>query len=113
MTHEICKYNTENVDYVLKLVALLYEDLKERCGGMLHIVLDDGNIDNDDIQWCIEYCNKEENNDRPDKYLCLEIAHKMLKMNEYERRLIYYRGMIQCNRNCEECVIEKYDQENW
>lgn len=112
LKHELCKHNSDEVDYVLKLVSLLYVDLGECCGGMLHIVLDDGNLDDDDIQWCIDYCNKDENVGRNDKYLCLEIAHKMLKMNEYERRLVYYENgcVFGCNRECESCVIENEEE---
>lgn len=108
LKHELCKHNSDEVDYVLKLAALLYEDLGECCGGMLHIVLDDGNLDDDDIQWCIDRCNHEENKDRDDKYLCLEIAHKMLRMDEYERRLVYYGDgrNFYCDGECENCVIE-------
>lgn len=112
LKHELCKHNSDEVDYVLKLATLLYEDLCENCGGMLHIVLDDGNLDDDDIEWCIGNCNKDENKDRNDKYLCLEIAHKMLKMNEYERRLVYYGDGINfyCDRECKNCVIENDEE---
>jgi len=41
--NNICKYETEAVKYVNKLVNLLYNDLEECSGGLLHIVLDDGN----------------------------------------------------------------------
>ena len=107
-----CKHNNEKVEYVSKLVKLLYEDLHESAGGMLHIVLDDGNLEDDDIQWCIEYCNREENKDRADKYLCLEIAHRMLTMNMYERRLVYYGDFgFECEKCCDKCIIE--NEEEW
>ena len=107
-----CKHESIMTVYVSKLVELLYEDLKECCGGMLHIVLDDGNLDDDDIQWCIDYCNEPENKNRVDKYLCLEIAYKMLQMNEYQRRLIYYGScQLNCDNNCNECVIERDEDE--
>ena len=90
----------------------LYEDMGEGAGGMLHIVLDDGNLDDDDLQWCIEYCNREENTDRHDKKICLEIAHRMLGLNREERLLIYYQWDGEfCGGNCEQCVIEREDDE--
>ena len=108
-----CKYENDMVIYVNKLVELLYEDLKECCGGMLHIVLDDGNLDDDDIQWCIENCNKPENENKIDKYLCLEIAHKMLQMTMKQRRLIYYTSLsFECDLDCNQCVI-KQGEENY
>lgn len=101
-----CKFYNKKVEYVNKLVELLYEDLQESCGGMLHIVLDDGNMDDDDIQWCIDNCNNEKNKERHDKFLCLEIAHKMLKMDKYERNLVYYMDFgFNCGEDCNECVI--------
>ena len=106
-----CKYENDMVIYVNKLVELLYEDLKECCGGMLHIVLDDGNLDDDDIQWCIGNCNKPENENKIDKYICLEIAHKMLKMTMEQRRLVYYKnGRFECCIDCQECVIEHEEE---
>lgn len=103
-----CKYHRNEISEVLKLVNYLYEDLEECCGGLLHIVLDDGNLDDEDIQWCLNYCNEKENEDRKDKAVCIEIAQRMLNMTEFERRLIYYGDMnFQCDKNCENCVIEK------
>jgi hypothetical protein len=105
------KHNSKNVEYVSKLVTLLYDDLDECCGGMLHIILDDGNLEDEHILWCIEYCNRDENKDRIDKYLCLEIAHKMLQMNEFERRLVYYGDLgFECEFDCDNCVIEHEEE---
>lgn len=110
--NKLCKYYSDNVDYVSKLVKLLYHDLGESCGGLLHIVLDDGNLEDDHIRWCIDCCDKEKNKNRNDKFLCLEIANKMLKMNEYERKLVYYGNgyIFYCNGSCNECVIENDEE---
>jgi hypothetical protein len=106
-----CKHESIITVYVSKLVELLYEDLKECCGGLLHIVLDDGNLEDDNLQWCIDNCNKPENENRIDKYLCLEIAHKMLQMDEYQRRLIYYGSCnFECDNDCKDCVIEHEEE---
>ena len=106
-----CKYNSKMVEYVGKLVKLLYEDLGECCGGLLHIVVDDGNLEDEHIQFCIDECNKEENLNRSDRYICLEIAHKMLKMNEHERRLVYYNDIgFHCGKECENCAIEHEEE---
>jgi hypothetical protein len=107
-----CKYWTVEAKRVCVLVKVLYDELGEGAGGMLHIVLDDGNLDDDDIQWCIEYCNREENADRHDKDLCLEIAHRMLELSREERMLIYYQWDKEfCDGECAECVIEREDDE--
>ena len=107
-----CIYWTKEVEEVCKLVKTLYEDMGERAGGMLHIVLDDCNIDDDDLQWCIEYCNREENADRHDKSICLEIAHRMLNLSKEQRLLIYYQWDGEfCSDNCDECVITREEDE--
>lgn len=107
-----CKYWNEEIREICKLVEILYEDIGEGAGGMLHIVLDDGNIDDDDILWCIEYCNREENADRHDKDICLEIARRMLKLSREERLLVYYQWYKEfCDGDCVECVIEREDDE--
>lgn len=104
-----CKYEDQKVTYVNKLVHLLYDDLGESCGGMLHIVLDDGNVDDDDIEWCIAYVNRTENRGRPDYYISMEIATKMLELSIKQRRLIYYTDIgFSCGEDCDcqTCVIE-------
>jgi hypothetical protein len=106
-----CKYWSKEIIEVCALVRVLYDDMGDGAGGMLHIVLDDGNIDDDDIQWCIEYCNREENADRHDKETCLEVAHRMLNLSIEERMLVYYQWDGEfCDGNCVECVIEQEDE---
>lgn len=115
MNVEVCKYYNEKVAYINKLVRLLYDDLGECCGGLLHIVLDDGNLEDHNIQWCIEYVNKPENADREDRLICLEIATKMLDLSIEERALIYHMGMgFECEIiDCSNCVIEKGEEFYW
>ena len=43
-------------DYMRKLLKLCvewYAISGNECGGCLHIVLDDDNVDNDDLLWCL------------------------------------------------------------
>lgn len=107
-----CIYWTKEVERVCVLVKVLYEELGERAGGLLHIVLDDGNLEDHNIQWCIEYCNRKENAQRIDKDICLEIAQRMLKLSYTERMLIYYQWDGEfCDGNCDECAImREYDE---
>ena len=106
-----CKYWTQEVGEIVSLIKELYK--KEPVGGMLHIVLDDFNIDDDDLEWCIEYCNQEENRDRHDRDICIEIAQKMLKLSREARTLICYQWDKKfCNGNCEDCVITR-EEEEW
>ena len=45
-----------------------YYDLDNGAGGNLHIILDDGNIDKEDIKFCREQC--EEKKDEFGLFLC-------------------------------------------
>lgn len=109
-----CIYWSEEVKEICSLVKYLYDDLHEGAGGLLHIVLDDGNIDDDDLQWCLERCNREENRDRHDRDVCIEIAQRMLNLSREQRTLIYYQWDGEfCSDNCDECVITEKDNDAW
>ena len=61
-----------------------YQVDKNGAGGTLHIVLDDGNLDNHSIQWCIENSIKEKNDEE-----ALRIANELLKLSFSARKKLY------------------------
>lgn len=68
------------VPEVLPLVHA-YRDLPGNAvGGSLHIVLDDGNVDDASVAWCRDYAR--ENGDRPG----VELAEILLRMSQTQRR---------------------------
>jgi len=67
----------------LELKCEIYS--KYPSGGALHIVLDDGNLRNNDIKWCIEEIEKLEE----DKELFLNCANNILKMTQTQRLKLY------------------------
>jgi hypothetical protein len=48
------------VPEVLPIVREYYEE--HAAGGTLHIVLDDGNVDDSDVQFCIDYARRQGDN---------------------------------------------------
>jgi hypothetical protein len=101
-----CKYWSEEVEEVITLINKLYKT--ESAGGMLHVVVDDGNLEDEHIEWCIDYCNLPENVDRLDKNLCLHIAYKMLELTYEQRVTAYYLPhRFECKGDCKECAIER------
>ena len=111
----ICRYWTDKISYVKKLVRLLYKDLGECSGGSLHIVLDDGNLTDVDLLWCREYILTGEAKGREDNYICLEIIRCMLDMTMEQRRLVYFSGcgfdFESCDySHCKQCVIRKEEE---
>jgi hypothetical protein len=51
-------------------------------GGALHIVLDDENVENENIKWCINNSIKEL---KENKQLYLDCANNLLKMSKKQR----------------------------
>ena len=101
-----CKYWNENIERVKLLVEVLYDDLEEYTGGLLHIVLDDGNLEDGDILWCMANCNSQENLGRHDRFLCERIANELLNLSMEERRLLYQQSWgMNCDSNCDTCPI--------
>lgn len=52
-------------------------------GGHLHIVLDDGNIDDDDVEFCLQ--SAKQNGD----FDGVRLATKLLAMSKTQRRKLY------------------------
>ena len=55
-------------------------------GGSLHIVLDDGNLDNKDILFCREWAEKENDADG------VVLADVLLSMSKTQRKKLYSGG---------------------
>jgi hypothetical protein len=63
-----------------ELIDELYED---NCVGCcMHIVTDDFNIEDEHVQFCIDYAK------RKNHALCLEIGERLLELTEEERRVV-------------------------
>lgn len=45
-------YCGDDIMEAAELIRHLYEDLREYTGGPLHIVLEDGNVEDHDVEWC-------------------------------------------------------------
>lgn len=67
----------------LNLKREIYE--KYPFGGVLHTVLDDGNLKNCNIEWCIEQIKQLED----DKELFLQCANNILRMTQTQRLKLY------------------------
>lgn len=73
------------VPEVLPLVRDLYRGLAPctrdagRVGGHLHIVLDDGNTEDNHVQFCLDSATKD------NCTTCIKLAELMLKMSKTQR----------------------------
>lgn len=64
-----------------QLILAIYD--KYPAGGALHVVLDDGNTEDNHIQWCIDHL--DEYSDKEDIALFAECAGILLSMPERKR----------------------------
>lgn len=86
------KYNYyhEKFPIVKEMIHVLYDLDGCNVGGLCHVVTDDDNIHDDDLQFVIDYCEKEENKDRIDKELSSMICKIMLQMTFLQRAVLFW-----------------------
>jgi hypothetical protein len=65
-----------------QLIDKIYDDYPS--GGALHIALDDGNLDDYDIQWCIDNAMDSDSYIK-DKDLFLKCANNLLQLTLEQR----------------------------
>lgn len=82
----------ENADWFDEFIGIVKEYYKEElCGGSLHIVLDDGNISKDCVNWCAGYaCGKGDD-------VGGNIANLMLHMTWRQRKKVYDSNLYQAH----------------
>lgn len=106
-----CKYYSPKLKAILSMIHALYEIDGCCCGGICHIVTDDDNYDDDDLDFVINECHKEENKDRLELELAEAICIAMKKLSMPERALLFsgFYGNCLCDSNheCKNCCIEK------
>ena len=77
------KTNKKTVPEVMPLIIDYYSKEENGAGGSLHIVLNDGNIDDDSIIWCINYAKEKGDKDG------VKLGKILLGMSKTQRRKIY------------------------
>lgn len=103
-----CKHYIKRVDTIRSYIGCLYilDDGNCCTGGLLHIVTDDGNLEDHHIKWCLEECNKHPECEEAE--LGKLICNELLKLSMEQRRLVYeVRGIMYCRGHdrCDECPI--------
>jgi len=71
------------INEIIKLAKDYYSKEGNECGGSLHIVLDDGNLEDDNIKFCINYA--KENNDIDG----IKIGELLLTLSMTQRNKMY------------------------
>lgn len=77
----------EDKQELCEKISAYYDKDGNSAGGTLHIVLDDGNLETDSIQWCIDNSIKDQNDEE-----ALVIARELLKLGYSARKRLYNNG---------------------
>lgn len=105
-----CKYYSQHLETIQRYIECLYSIEGCSCGGLLHILTDDGNVQDNDIDWCLEYIEREENRGREEYEISKLICKEMKKLSLPQRKLVYGYGPYSfiCNEpynRCCECDV--------
>lgn len=109
---EECKYFDEHLKTIRQYISCLYGIDGCASGGLLHILLDDDNCDNDDILYCLKECIQHP--EREESKIGHLICEEYLKLGMEQRRLLTtcYIGNWRCSNRgkCEQCFITCGDE---
>lgn len=107
-----CKYYNKHLDTIKKLIECLYSLENCGAGGLLHILLDDYNDDDDGIKFCLNQCEKHP--EKQEAELGKLICNEFLKLSQQERDLLLWHmyDNFSCNEdNCYCCAVEVGEEE--
>ena len=96
------KYYHEKFPIVKDMISVLYDYC--RAGGCCHIVTDDNNIYDSDLDFVIEYAQHDENKDRVDAELSIAIC-KILKNMTFLQRAVLFDSL-----DIDYCNKEEFDE---
>lgn len=108
-----CKYYSEHLNTVAEYISCLYSLDGCSCGGLLHILLDDDNYDDNSIMFCLRECilHPEREESKIGKLICEEY----LRLPMEQRRMLTrhdlgYQSCFKRGACCEECFIQIGDE---
>lgn len=113
-----CKYYTKRIETIRAYISCLYGLDDGNCctGGLLHIVTDDGNLEDHHIKWCLDECSKHPECEESEigKLICNEL----LKLPMEQRRLVYepdwaVDAFCKGHDSCDECPIHNDNKSFW
>lgn len=80
-------YYHEKFPIVRDMIWALYDYCTS--GGCCHVVTDDDNIYDDDLDFVIEYSSREENKNSMESELCIAICTAMKQMTFLQRAILF------------------------
>lgn len=99
-----CDYYTPHLQTMKEYIGCLYR-LEGCCsGGLLHILLDDDNIDDDSVLYCLTECIKHP--EREESKIGKLICEEYLQLSMQERRLLLRSYIMSFDCCCQETGCE-------
>lgn len=98
MEVKYCKYYNPHMETVLAYCSCLYKIEGCGAGGNLHILLDDGNYRDSDIEWCKQLCI--DNPQDEESTLGILICDELLKLTMDERHVFFLMWDGWDSRDC-------------
>lgn len=113
---EFCKYYNKHLETIRAYISCLYELEDCGCGGLLHVMIDDNNIEDSIVKWTLEQC--EQHPECEESELGKLICGEFLKLSMEERRLVMEDAndvvcYTFCCPNCDECPIHNPEADFW
>ena len=113
-----CKYWNDHMNTIIALIGCLYDIEGCSCGGLLHVMVDDDNLDDSTIAWTLAECLK--NPSKEESGIGKLICEEYVKLSMEERRLVnnhcdYITDDGYCYLNCqgcEKCYVETGELED-
>lgn len=106
-----CKYFDKRLEIIQAYIKCLYSIDGCETGGILHILLDDDNYNNECIAFCLSECLK--NPSKPEAQIGRLICEEYLTLPLEQRRLLRseYIGHWSCiSGDCSRCLIQVGDR---
>lgn len=97
-----CQFYTPHMETLLKYCNTLYSLKGCGSGGLLHILLDDDNIDDESICYCLKECLLHP--EKEESALGILICHEYLKM-PIEDRMIFDELWCGWDGECKNCPV--------
>lgn len=113
-----CKYYNKRIDTIKAYISCLYDLDDGNCctGGLLHIVTDDGNLEDHHITYCLNECINHP--EREESGIGKLICEELLKLPMEQRKLVYTNDwtidvFCRTDKCCDKCWICRDDLDWW
>lgn len=110
-----CKFYNKHIDTVRAYIDCLYQITGTYNAGLLHVMIDDKNIEDVFVNWTMKRCETENEEESEigklicEEFLKLSMEERWLVVEDIDNIMCY----TICCPNCDECPIHNPDAKFW